>query len=428
MPPKIRKVVVRQPGVLGCGRQYLMANFDAQPEASNSGSCKNGHVLLIYVQNAKSIVKTIDIVNERFAFKPTYSNVQNLVYRTDKYKNLHREADAQKFNDICEEVFMVRCNPHPSATSQSSDSEMTPTVSGPLHSAMTTIIGSEPVHSSLFGMTTIARSEQIQLPSYAMTISPEHPTNYSLRSDVVTPRKALLRKRLLFVSKTRNDIHRQYQGSLKKLRKTLQSLPYRNRVLKQKVERKDATIKMLRATLRAVKSERGLNTAFHIKQLKQGNEKLKMARKSRCVQVHKTEIYRDLTNLLTQKDEIIRALENEKLMLEDKMEQLSAATSQVSSKKDRKTYSVDIRMMVYDSVINKVPTKNIPILIRKFAESTGVKLNEVPHHSTVEQMTRELGIIADLQTAKLAMESEHLTLAFDATTQGVHINCIHYII
>ena len=62
MPPKIRKVVVRQPAVLGCGRQYLMANFDAQPEASNSGSCKNGHVLLIYVQNAKSIVKTIDLL------------------------------------------------------------------------------------------------------------------------------------------------------------------------------------------------------------------------------------------------------------------------------------------------------------------------------------------------------------------------------
>ena len=97
MPPKIRKVVVRQPGVLGCGRQYLMGNFDAQPEASNSGSCKNGHVLLIYVQNAKSIVKTIDIVNERFAFKPTYSNVQNLVHRIDKYKNLNREPDAQKF-------------------------------------------------------------------------------------------------------------------------------------------------------------------------------------------------------------------------------------------------------------------------------------------------------------------------------------------
>ena len=104
-------------------------------------------------------------------------------------------------------------------------------------------------------------------------------------------------------------------------------------------------------------------------------------------------------------------------MLEDKMEQLSAATSQVSSKKDRKTYSVDIRMMVNDSVINQVPTKNIPMLIQKFAERTGVKLDEVPHRSTVEQMTRELGIIADLQTAKLPMESEHLMLAFDATTQ-----------
>ena len=161
--------------------------------------------------------QTIDIVNERFAFKPTYSNVQNLVYRFDKYKNVHREPDAQKFTDICEEVFMVRCNPPPSATSQSSDSEMTPTVSGPLHSAMTTIIGSEPAHSSLFGMTTIARSEQIQSPSYAMTISPEHPTNYSLRSDVVTPRKALIRKRLLWVV----------------LQKTLKTRPYNILIFKR---------------------------------------------------------------------------------------------------------------------------------------------------------------------------------------------------
>ena len=41
-------------------------------------------------------------------------------------------------------------------------------------------------------------------------------------------------------------------------------------------------------------------------------------------------------------------------------------------------------------------------------------------------MARELASIADLKSAELAMETKHLTLGFDATTQeGVHINNIY---
>jgi len=96
------------------------------------------------------------------------------------------------------------------------------------------------------------------------------------------------------------------------------------------------------------------------------------------------------------------------------------------TKKDEKTCSLDMRQMVYDSIINQVPTKNIPVLIRSFAMRFGVKISDVPHRNTVEQMARELGVITDLQTAEVAMTTENLTLGFDSTTQeGVQINSIH---
>ena len=39
---------------------------------------------------------------------------------------------------------------------------------------------------------------------------------------------------------------------------------------------------------------------------------------------------------------------------------------------------------------------------------------------------RELGIISELQAAKIAFSTKNLTLGFDATTQeGVHVNVVH---
>ena len=44
----------------------------------------------------------------------------------------------------------------------------------------------------------------------------------------------------------------------------------------------------------------------------------------------------------------------------------------------------------------------------------------------MEMMTRELGMISDLQVGELLMSSDNLTLGFDATTQeGFRINSVH---
>ena len=83
-------------------------------------------------------------------------------------------------------------------------------------------------------------------------------------------------------------------------------------------------------------------------------------------------------------------------------------------------------MMVFDCIINQVPTKNIPKMIIQFLKRFGITLSDVPHRTTVETMARELGAISDLQSAELIIKNTDSTLGFDAMTQeGTHVNSIH---
>ena len=83
--------------------------------------------------------------------------------------------------------------------------------------------------------------------------------------------------------------------------------------------------------------------------------------------------------------------------------------------------------MVYEALIQQVPTVNIPLLLEKLSLRLGVKLSDIPKRNSVEQMARELGVISTIQVAEIAMETNNLTLGFDATTQeGAHVNSIHF--
>ena len=94
--------------------------------------------------------------------------------------------------------------------------------------------------------------------------------------------------------------------------------------------------------------------------------------------------------------------------------------------KEGKTYNHDMRMLVYDSLVNHVPTGNIPLLIEIFLKRSGLQLEHLPHRHTVEMMAKELGVISDFQVAERLMQGDDLTLGFDATTQEeVHVNEVH---
>ena len=124
-----------------------------------------------------------------------------------------------------------------------------------------------------------------------------------------------------------------------------------------------------------------------------------------------------------------RELENINLTLEERIASITHGESNTvatSFSKKGKRYSDDMRMFVYDAIVNQVPTRNIPILLTKFAQRAAIEVDSVPHRNTVEMMARELGAISDIQVAEVLMHQDNLTLGFDATTQeGVHLNSIH---
>ena len=116
-------------------------------------------------------------------------------------------------------------------------------------------------------------------------------------------------------------------------------------------------------------------------------------------------------------------LQYEKTCLEDTF---NDEQPQSASKKEGKRYPTDMRMSVYEAVVNNVPTKNIPNMISGMAKRMGVTNSDVPQRSTIEMMCRELGAIADFQAAEYMLQQKNMTVGFDATTQeGVHINSVH---
>ena len=115
----------------------------------------------------------------------------------------------------------------------------------------------------------------------------------------------------------------------------------------------------------------------------------------------------------------------QKSLLEEQVQELTEAHVNIT-KTDGKAYCPDIRMMVYDAIVDQAPTVNIPHMIEQFTWRCDITLTDVPHRSTVESMTRKLGLISDLQAAEAIMANKNTTLGFDATTQeGQHVNSSH---
>ena len=130
-----------------------------------------------------------------------------------------------------------------------------------------------------------------------------------------------------------------------------------------------------------------------------------------------------MKNELKEKTELIRQYQNDILELNERVEDLEG---EKLKEKDGKTYNADVRMFVFDAIINQISTNNIPAAIESSAKRNGITLQSVPHRTTVEQMARALAAIGDLKCSEMAMKTKDITLGFDATTQErVHINSVH---
>ena len=89
--------------------------------------------------------------------------------------------------------------------------------------------------------------------------------------------------------------------------------------------------------------------------------------------------------------------------------------------KTHKHFSVNMRMLAYTCLKNS----GIPDIIQNCVKLFNINVNNIPHRSTIENMSLELGILADYITAEFMIQNKNLTLGFDATTQGVHVNAVN---
>ena len=102
----------------------------------------------------------------------------------------------------------------------------------------------------------------------------------------------------------------------------------------------------------------------------------------------------EMMTRLRSRDDYIRQLENDKLLaLEERVDAIGVNRKMV---KPGKAFHSDMRRIVYDGIVNQVPTQNIPVVISRFATHFCIQVDSIPHRSTVEMMAREIGVIADL--------------------------------
>ena len=248
----------------------------------------------------------------------------------------------------------------------------------------------------------------------------------SHKEHTLTPRKMKLKRRLEFASRANRTMQERHRKKMKELKSKIYfQRIHQIKYLNQEIARKKMSLAKHQNRIRELRAKLCKNELPLAKELAETKHKLKNAK-----QEHKrlqntftqsaVNNERDMQKLKDEarvKDEMIAHLENEKLCLEETVESLNCRESDL--KKDGKTFSSDMRMLVYDSVVNHVPVKNIPVLLNQFAKRSGVILETVPHRSTVEFMTREPGVISDFQAAEVILRGENLTLGFDATHRKV---------
>ncbi|XP_041459631.1 uncharacterized protein LOC121411152 [Lytechinus variegatus] len=427
MPPKKKRqlsINTKQ----GIARAHLEAEFSTLPPSKED--LRNGHVLNLYILSCKNRSETERRLSAQYLLSDvdgyssdiSISRVQGLCNRTlEKYKKLTNPKEFQVFSAICNESFILpeknTSNKHtPSPAAQVPQDHNSPSTSTDMKdSALSTSTETEIMDNPPSTSSTPSASVSSNKSSIATRSS----------SKVLTPRKQKLKKRLLFMSSSRAELLAKHTALKAKLKTP-------KRVINQSLKRKQKQILLKDKKIKELQNQLNDNavaieleaTRMKLNKLKKAHRELLKAnkRKKNYVSVLK---HQSVVSSLARCQDEVKDLETQNLVLKENIE--AAEQSSISAKFDKKTYSGNTRMKVFDCIVNKTPTANIPILLEKFHKRNGLDLESVPQRSTVELMARELGAIAELQTAEMIMDTNNLTMGFDATTQEeTHINSIHF--
>ena len=282
-------------------------------------------------------------------------------------------------------------------------------------------------------------------PTKLLNTKPEQPkfqstpTKRSLkRQNLLSPHKLKLKKRINFLSKSKLQQKQNYDKKIRKLKSVIHEQET-NQVkhLKHEINRKRNIICEKNLKIRNLRKKILSNTSgtSSFEQLKKVRNELRLLkrkykrlqskmeeRKTVVLQPHDDKTSR-LKAAINFKDATINKLEKENSLLLESVENSSIS----SSFKKEKHYPSNIRLFIYDAILMNVPTANIAPLIKSFANRTKLLdlAKDIPHRTSIENMAREIGIIAAFQAAEFIIKNSNLTLGFDATTQnGIHVNSI----
>ena len=159
------------------------------------------------------------------------------------------------------------------------------------------------------------------------------------------------------------------------------------KVLTQKVKKKNQQIRRLKAE-RTETAE----TSELRQRLKNCTRQCQRLQSKSANAAHTDNV--KLTEMMTRlrsRDSYIRQLENDKLLLQERVDATDVHRKMM---KPGKAFDSDMRRIVYDGIVNQVPTRNIPVIISRFATHFSIQVDSIPHRSTVEMMAREIGVIA----------------------------------
>ena len=252
-----------KPGVV---RQYLIDNYPITEECL-SDVCKAGHVFHIYLSNDKSCTKTVAVILELFNITVPLSKVQTLSRNLSSIKDIKIESKLKMFADLCSEViFSPECE-FSASPGQSLPHESVPSTSS--------LLPQTPSKSSNDTATEQETPKRYELRSATKSsnesvIVQGTPKRYTLRSDAnYTPRKALMKKRLSFLSESNRKSKLRSDQKIKDLRNKILSAPNKIRVLKQNLVRKEVKIAELKLQVKTSHvSDHAQKLNFELKKMK----------------------------------------------------------------------------------------------------------------------------------------------------------------
>ncbi|XP_059141890.1 uncharacterized protein LOC131941956 [Physella acuta] len=98
----------------------------------------------------------------------------------------------------------------------------------------------------------------------------------------------------------------------------------------------------------------------------------------------------------------------------------------IVTKVNKKQFNSSIRMVIYRCLELNVPVEAISKVIAFCTDLCNAQV-DLPSVSTIAQMCREMAVLAELQVSEAIVDSDVVTIAFDATTiSGKHINEVHF--